>query len=500
MDACAGPCVDRFGDAIRTRCGASAANPLSAAQEHLARRHVITDDAGDGGDGAARVGGGARAAERGGPATATRHVLRETREQLRGTAGEAELNAAVDLYNAVCADGTASLGAPAVALWGRSLAFAAECYFADSPRHYEGVLAMAYDKLVQATTSPSLDAAERLRAEEALGRVLLLQARRALYSRDPAWQRTLDRAATVLRTAAVRSARADAPTTTTAPYDAARAAALAGDEPACREWLEAAASRRSLPPLRVVRVEPDLAAVRDRPWFRRLSGGIAQRTPDACPAPEGPEALAYSSLRATLIDGGFSVEPVLEHLRYPLYMDRPRGPLVDEMVRQAEARHEAELRAGSARERLQKRLRSYGLRTRREIPGDGNCQFSSVSDQLYDTIAKNDALRQAAVAWLRCHGDWDTGNGAALRWFVDEDWGAYCRRMARPGVWGDHLTLLALCQCLGVAITVVSSVEGDNFLTELQPLSEPLKAPKPGARVLLLSHYAESHYESVTYA
>lgn len=53
---------------------------------------------------------------------------------------------------------------------------------------------------------------------------------------------------------------------------------------------------------------------------------------------------------------------------------------------------------GTARQRLNDRLTMYQLKERREIPGeqsplslsyclgDGNCQFYSLSDQLYDTI------------------------------------------------------------------------------------------------------------------
>jgi thioesterase domain-containing protein len=61
-------------------------------------------------------------------------------------------------------------------------------------------------------------------------------------------------------------------------------------------------------------------------------------------------------------------------------------------------------------------------------------QFRALSDQLYGTPAHHSQVRRAAVAQLRAHPD-------AYAPFVDSDWGAYLRDMARQGTWGDHLTL-----------------------------------------------------------
>ena len=61
-------------------------------------------------------------------------------------------------------------------------------------------------------------------------------------------------------------------------------------------------------------------------------------------------------------------------------------------------------------------------------------QFRALSDQLYGTPAHHGQVRRAAVAQLRAHPD-------AYAPFVDSDWDAYLRDMARQGTWGDHLTL-----------------------------------------------------------
>jgi hypothetical protein len=39
------------------------------------------------------------------------------------------------------------------------------------------------------------------------------------------------------------------------------------------------------------------------------------------------------------------------------------------------------------------------------IPGDGNCQFASLSDQLFGTVHYADAIRANVVGWLRRNGD-----------------------------------------------------------------------------------------------
>eukprot|EP00163_Fabomonas_tropica_P025336 TRINITY_DN4374_c1_g1_i1.p1 TRINITY_DN4374_c1_g1~~TRINITY_DN4374_c1_g1_i1.p1 ORF type:complete len:113 (+),score=20.30 TRINITY_DN4374_c1_g1_i1:358-696(+) len=49
--------------------------------------------------------------------------------------------------------------------------------------------------------------------------------------------------------------------------------------------------------------------------------------------------------------------------------------------------------------RIQKLLTLYGLEEK-VIPGDGNCQFASLSDQLYRTPKKHLHVRKNIVAYL----------------------------------------------------------------------------------------------------
>jgi hypothetical protein len=47
--------------------------------------------------------------------------------------------------------------------------------------------------------------------------------------------------------------------------------------------------------------------------------------------------------------------------------------------------------------------------------------------------------------------------------------------MEKDGCWGDHLTLLAISEIYGAVISIMSSVEGDNFITEIHPTKKTVK-------------------------
>lgn len=146
----------------------------------------------------------------------------------------------------------------------------------------------------------------------------------------------------------------------------------------------------------------------------------------------------------------------------------------------------------SAKERLRYRLELYDL-VERPVPGDGNCQFYSLSDQLYGSLGYASDIRAKIVQWLQAHQELQLENGAKLSDFVTTNtWEEYCSMMSKVGTWGDHLTLVAAAELFGVCITIVSSVDDQNFVMEIRPsvvLSQ---------KVLLLSHYAEFHFGSLT--
>ncbi|KYQ96674.1 OTU domain containin protein [Tieghemostelium lacteum] len=148
-----------------------------------------------------------------------------------------------------------------------------------------------------------------------------------------------------------------------------------------------------------------------------------------------------------------------------------------------------------AEKRLSERLELYMLKNKKEIPGDGNCQFHALSDQLYGDLSHSADIRKSIVQWLRKNKDHSLTNGAVLSQFVgDRDWEQYCNEMEKLGTWGDHLTLLAAAEIYGLKISIISSVEStSHFFIEVIPT----KIQKD--KVLLLSHYAEFHYGSLCF-
>lgn len=96
----------------------------------------------------------------------------------------------------------------------------------------------------------------------------------------------------------------------------------------------------------------------------------------------------------------------------------------------------------------------------------------------------------------------DTEGKIRLKDFLDTDefasWDAYCNHMSRNGVWGDHLTLIAMANALDRNIFVVSSLEtteGSSGVTCIESkASDSQAAAKPA---ILLSHWHELHYNAL---
>lgn len=80
----------------------------------------------------------------------------------------------------------------------------------------------------------------------------------------------------------------------------------------------------------------------------------------------------------------------------------------------------------------------------RNVPGDGNCQFHAIGVELHKLGFEFSALelRQLVVDTLRT----DLSFG-----YVPEE---YIQNMAKPGVWGDGITLAALAAAFQIRIEV----------------------------------------------
>jgi len=137
-----------------------------------------------------------------------------------------------------------------------------------------------------------------------------------------------------------------------------------------------------------------------------------------------------------------------------------------------------------------------------DVPGDNNCQFHAVADQLERisitgwTAIK---LRQKAVKWLqdnekRAMDDGKVGEQTYLKDAVGVDnWPEYVDKMRVHGeTWGDEATLLALSVLFRLSIIVVSSLPG-NYTHEVKP-PDFWNIDHKGT--IYLGHYHEFHYTS----
>ena len=177
-------------------------------------------------------------------------------------------------------------------------------------------------------------------------------------------------------------------------------------------------------------------------------------------------------------------------------MEKPCGPLPKRLFDDGTASYKKYANAIDSKERLTKRLEEYGLRWK-DVPGDGNCQFYALSDQIYGDFNHAKEIRTRAADWLRKNSDKLVG-GTPLRFFVyATTWEEFCNNAAKEGTWGDHLTLMAVANVYNVKILIVSSIADDNYITEISP---DRKESAPPPKQVILSHFAEYHYGSVTEA
>ncbi|XP_039071950.1 OVARIAN TUMOR DOMAIN-containing deubiquitinating enzyme 9-like isoform X2 [Hibiscus syriacus] len=136
----------------------------------------------------------------------------------------------------------------------------------------------------------------------------------------------------------------------------------------------------------------------------------------------------------------------------------------------------------SDHQRLLDRLQLYGL-VENKVQGDGNCQFRSLSDQLYRSQDHHKFVRRQVVYQL-------TSNSEMYEGYVPMAYGDYLKKMNKNGEWGDHVALQAAADLYGVKIFVLTSFK-DTCYIEILP-----HRPK-SERIIFLSFWAEVHYNSI---
>lgn len=133
-------------------------------------------------------------------------------------------------------------------------------------------------------------------------------------------------------------------------------------------------------------------------------------------------------------------------------------------------------------QRLLDRLQLYQL-VESKVRGDGNCQFRSLSDQVYRSAEHHKFVRQQIVNQLKLHADIYEG-------YVPMVYSDYLKNMAKVGEWGDHVTLQAAADLYGIKIFVITSFK-DTCYIEIVP------SVQRSNRVIFLSFWAEVHYNSI---
>jgi len=122
-----------------------------------------------------------------------------------------------------------------------------------------------------------------------------------------------------------------------------------------------------------------------------------------------------------------------------------------------------------------------------DIPGDGNCQFSAICDQLHRSLnirTSQEKLRNlVAKFWRKA----ENRNGYEIDHYY-KNWDDYCAKIKENGNWGDHYSLWALANELKIDICVLSSSR----------IIHNINAPPllPTGKIYL-GHYCESHYCSL---
>lgn len=169
--------------------------------------------------------------------------------------------------------------------------------------------------------------------------------------------------------------------------------------------------------------------------------------------------------------------------------------------------------SAEARCRLAQRIAQYKLQEHK-VQGDGNCLFRALADQLWGDERRHATARQAVHWQLATRPDLYSAHVAN----EDEPYAVYCRRMAQPGQWGDHLALQAAADAFSARVVVLTSFRGAAPFLEVTPRSDasPSWAAQASAghstsssssssssggsgaaRVLYISYHDGAHYNSL---
>jgi len=134
---------------------------------------------------------------------------------------------------------------------------------------------------------------------------------------------------------------------------------------------------------------------------------------------------------------------------------------------------------------LDQRLDDLGLQHRHGIiiDPDSNSLFAAIADQFFRVrhkVKRPADIRETAINWLEKEENW-----AFLKELEDDPFEMrglkrkdYCDKMRLPTARGDPICIQALVQSFKIPITVVSSISGNQYITEFDYYRDKLEAEK----------------------
>ena len=109
----------------------------------------------------------------------------------------------------------------------------------------------------------------------------------------------------------------------------------------------------------------------------------------------------------------------------------------------------------------------YPSASRKQIRGDGNCQFRSLSWASYNTSERHADIRSTVC-------DYMMHNYARYKPFIGDDSG-YLKNMRRNGTYGDRVTLQAFCDAYHSNVAVLDDRNQVTLFTGQRKVSAPYK-------------------------
>ncbi|CAH8557744.1 unnamed protein product [Heterobilharzia americana] len=122
----------------------------------------------------------------------------------------------------------------------------------------------------------------------------------------------------------------------------------------------------------------------------------------------------------------------------------------------------------------------------REVPSDGNCLFSSLSDQLYGTIANHKEVREQAVLYIETHKE-------EFEPFFDVK--DKLNNLRSLGTYGGHECIIAISRYFSVYI-IIHQLKQKPWLAGIPSINIPQMRVSAYPQLHLAYHNGE-HYSSV---